>query len=135
MDLLAFLFALLGLSYPEPKNCTFDEIIPSRELVWCPCNDFLFCSKLDVGCLSLRARRCPGLQVMLIHSPQVPLDYQNPSLGRASIPLIKVPAQANSTLGPYQGIILTNPGGPGGSGVDDILQFGIEVQVSVRVVT
>jgi len=49
----------------------------------------------------------------------VPLDYQNPRLGRASVPLIKYPAVPNSPDGPYQGMILINPGGPGASGVNE----------------
>ncbi|KAI0392807.1 TAP-like protein-domain-containing protein [Xylariaceae sp. FL0594] len=84
------------------RNCTWDTITPSRYLVWCSCYDGFFCAKLDV-----------------------PLDYHNAALGRASIPLIKLPAKINSSQGPYQGMILTNPGGPGGSGVDEIQHNGV----------
>ncbi|KAK5630056.1 hypothetical protein RRF57_005771 [Xylaria bambusicola] len=55
----------------------------------------------------------------------VPLDYQNPSLGRASISPIKLPANSNSSYGSYQGMILTNPGGPGESGIDEIRNSGV----------
>lgn len=41
---------------------------------------------------------------------QVPLDYSKPSGTRASVPLIMIAAQNNSTDGPYQGMLLTNPG-------------------------
>ncbi|KAF3022556.1 hypothetical protein E8E14_012942 [Neopestalotiopsis sp. 37M] len=58
----------------------------------------------------------------------VPLDYQNPELGRASVPLLKVPAQANSSFGQYQGMLLVNPGGPGGSGVELALGNGTLIQ-------
>jgi pimeloyl-ACP methyl ester carboxylesterase len=44
---------------------------------------------------------------------KVPLDYTNKNVGRSSIPIIKYPA---TTL-PYKGVVLTNPGGPGDSGV------------------
>jgi hypothetical protein len=37
--------------------------------------------------------------------------------------VIKSPAQMNSSDGEYQGMILLNPGGPGGSGVALILDF------------
>ncbi|KAI0523734.1 TAP-like protein-domain-containing protein [Xylaria bambusicola] len=99
-------FALLGLcsfvAAACSQNCTWDTITPSQSLIWCPCYDGFFCAKLDV-----------------------PLDYQNPGLGRASIPLIKLPANSNSSSGSYQGMILTNPGGPGSSGVDEIQGNGV----------
>lgn len=65
--------------------------------------------------------------------PQVPLEYQNLDRGRASVPLVKYPAQSNSTSGPYQGMILLNPGGPGASGVEEALGYGSTIQVSIRV--
>ncbi|RDX45242.1 alpha/beta-hydrolase [Lentinus brumalis] len=43
---------------------------------------------------------------------EVPLDYQDPSVGTARLALIK----ANAT-GERQGTVLFNPGGPGGSGL------------------
>ncbi|KAI0099172.1 TAP-like protein-domain-containing protein [Nemania sp. FL0031] len=105
-------FALLGLSSfvmaSCSKNCTWDTISPSRALTWCSCYDGFFCAKLDV-----------------------PLDYQNPTLGRASVPLIKLPANTTSPLGPYQGMVLINPGGPGGSGVDEVQNNGVAYYQSV----
>ena len=47
---------------------------------------------------------------------------------RASIPLIKLPAQTNSPNGSYKGKILTNPRGPGGSGIQSIEFSGTEIQ-------
>jgi pimeloyl-ACP methyl ester carboxylesterase len=44
-----------------------------------------------------------------------------PDRSRASIPLIKLPAQTNSPNGSYKGMILTNPGGPGGAGVQSMI--------------
>ncbi|KAJ3574700.1 hypothetical protein NPX13_g4280 [Xylaria arbuscula] len=105
-------FAFLGLcSFAVAacsRSCTWDTITPSQSLIWCSCYDGFYCAKLDV-----------------------PLDYQNPDLGRASIPLIKLPAQSNSTYGSYQGMILTNPGGPGGSGVDEVQSSGVEFYQSL----
>ncbi|KAJ8129783.1 hypothetical protein O1611_g3847 [Lasiodiplodia mahajangana] len=63
----------------------------------------------------------PGLTLGNI----VPLDYQTPNLGRASVPLIKLPANTTSSLGPYQGMVLINPGGPGGSAVDEVQNNGV----------
>jgi pimeloyl-ACP methyl ester carboxylesterase len=58
----------------------------------------------------------------------VPLDYQNPTHGRASVPLVKYPAKSNSSDGPYQGQILLNPGGPGASGISEALDDGTLIQ-------
>ncbi|KAI1346272.1 TAP-like protein-domain-containing protein [Xylaria sp. FL0043] len=107
------LFALLGFVSPFAaaactQNCTWDTITPSQSLVWCPCYDGFFCAKLDV-----------------------PLDYQKPDLGRASVPLIKLPANSNSSYGGYQGMILINPGGPGGSGIDEVQNNGVAYYQSV----
>ncbi|KAI1862335.1 uncharacterized protein JN550_010197 [Neoarthrinium moseri] len=90
------------------KQCTFDSIVPSTTLTWCPCYDGFFCAKLDV-----------------------PLDYQNPDFARASVPIIKYPAASNSSFGPYQGMVLLNPGGPGGSGVNLARENGTLVQAVV----
>jgi hypothetical protein len=51
----------------------------------------------------------------------VPLDYSNPNDGR-SIDLQLIRAKA--TKEPFKGSILTNPGGPGGSGVQEIALAG-----------
>ncbi|KAK7020066.1 Abhydrolase-4 domain-containing protein, partial [Favolaschia claudopus] len=52
----------------------------------------------------------------------VPLDYKNPNASEASIALIRSPASVPRNSTNYRGPILFNPGGPGGSGVDFILQ-------------
>ncbi|KAI0147178.1 TAP-like protein-domain-containing protein [Xylariaceae sp. FL1272] len=80
------------------QNCTWDSIVPSKSLSWCSCLDGFFCAKLDV-----------------------PLDYKNVDLGRASVPLIKLP----------QGMILTNPGGLGGSSIDEVQANGVEFYQSI----
>ncbi|CAH0056967.1 unnamed protein product [Clonostachys solani] len=61
----------------------------------------------------------------------VPLDYQNPELGEAVIPLVKYPAEAQSSSGAYQGMILLNPGGPGHSGVEMVLSYGSTLQAAI----
>ncbi|WYZ46023.1 hypothetical protein EsH8_IX_000248 [Colletotrichum jinshuiense] len=86
---------LLGAGAVSAQQCTFDSITASADLTWCPCEGQFYCAKLDV-----------------------PLDYSNPDLGRASVPLIKYAAVSNSSDGPYRGMILINPGGPGASGLD-----------------
>ncbi|KAJ8059894.1 hypothetical protein OCU04_011518 [Sclerotinia nivalis] len=89
-------------------NCTLEEIRPSKTLTWCPCNGVYFCARLDV-----------------------PLDYHNPNLSRASIPIVKLPARNNSSSGSYQGMILLNPGGPGASGVSEALNNASIIQAVV----
>jgi len=77
-----------------PRNASepidFKSIIPSRNLTWHPCSSFQ-CAILDV-----------------------PLDYSKPQGNRALVPLIKYPVKT----GPSKGMILMNPGGPGESAID-----------------
>ncbi|KAH7378616.1 hypothetical protein BKA64DRAFT_585572 [Cadophora sp. MPI-SDFR-AT-0126] len=111
---IAKLFLVAALSSPvlasplNPRNSTqqweFSDIPPSKDLVWYPCNGDFFCAMLDV-----------------------PLDYLKPKLGRAYIPLVKYPA----TTTPYKGIALTNPGGPGNSGVQFLEGYAIRLLVPV----
>ncbi|KAI5121647.1 hypothetical protein M0805_001174 [Coniferiporia weirii] len=68
------------------------------DIVWAPCGDNIECGRLEV-----------------------PLDYFNASLGSASLALARYPA-TNKTG--RIGTLLTNPGGPGGSGVNYIYRAG-----------
>ncbi|KAF8816530.1 hypothetical protein BYT27DRAFT_7077074 [Phlegmacium glaucopus] len=70
----------------------------------------------------LNWRKCfPGRQCARLI---VPLNYSDPQGAEAIIALIRKPsALAESSLA-YKGPILFNPGGPGGSGVELIHQFG-----------
>ncbi|KAJ6542151.1 Alpha/Beta hydrolase protein, partial [Mycena vulgaris] len=53
---------------------------------------------------------------------EVPLDYSAPHNGVAGIAIVKYPS--TSPTSEYRGPILFNPGGPGGSGVDVIVESG-----------
>ncbi|CZR56074.1 uncharacterized protein PAC_05962 [Phialocephala subalpina] len=86
-----------------PKQWTFSEILPSKHLTWYPCFSNFTCAMLDV-----------------------PLDYTNPNLGRSYVPIIRYAA----TTTPYKGMVLSNPGGPGGSGVA-FLQEVIDLELQV----
>uniref|UniRef100_A0A8H7K5H2 Peptidase S33 tripeptidyl aminopeptidase-like C-terminal domain-containing protein n=1 Tax=Bionectria ochroleuca TaxID=29856 RepID=A0A8H7K5H2_BIOOC len=92
------------------SNCTLETAQSSKELVWCHCYDGLFCAKLEV-----------------------PLDYQNSELGEAVVPLVKYPAEKNSSSGEYQGMVLMNPGGPGQSGVEMVIEYGSTLQVGIDI--
>ncbi|KAK0457513.1 TAP-like protein-domain-containing protein [Desarmillaria tabescens] len=52
---------------------------------------------------------------------QVPIDYSNEAGDKAAIAVIKLPAQSQTD---YKGAVLMNPGGPGGSGVADVVYAG-----------
>ncbi|THH10350.1 hypothetical protein EW145_g1383 [Phellinidium pouzarii] len=67
-------------------------------ILWTPCGDNIECGRLEV-----------------------PLDYFNASLGKASLALARYPA-TNKTA--RIGTLLTNPGGPGGSGVNYVYRAG-----------
>ena len=47
---------------------------------------------------------------------KVPLDYRHPNGAKISLAVSRI--KHTSPASQYQGIILTNPGGPGGSGLD-----------------
>ncbi|KAF2793345.1 hypothetical protein K505DRAFT_244588, partial [Melanomma pulvis-pyrius CBS 109.77] len=49
----------------------------------------------------------------------VPLDYDNPSIGNITVAFLKKAAKHQ----PAKGDVLINPGGPGGSGVDFVINY------------
>lgn len=51
------------------------------------------------------------------------MNYSNPASGTFSLALIRIPSALNETDA-YRGPMMFNPGGPGGSGVDAVLQSG-----------
>lgn len=57
-------------------------------------------------------KACGGMQCSTL---MVPLDYSHPYNGKkVALAVTRIPA--SSLAGPYAGMMLTNPGGPGGSG-------------------
>lgn len=54
---------------------------------------------------------------------QVPLDYLDPSLGTLRIPVVRLPADGETPTGKS---IFMNPGGPGESGIESLLNSLIE---------
>ncbi|KAJ6554854.1 hypothetical protein B0H19DRAFT_1263146 [Mycena capillaripes] len=55
----------------------------------------------------------------------VPLDYASPTSANATIAITRYPA--NCSKSEYLGPVLLNPGGPGGSGVDYVVEVGADV--------
>lgn len=70
----------------------FEKIKPSTEIQWTPCFDNFTCTRL-----------------------QVPLDYENHSIGNTSIAFLKVAALKQPAED-----LLVNFGGPGDSGISTI---------------
>ena len=56
----------------------------------------------------------------------MPLDYDEPDGETIDLALIRVPAGDDR-----QGAVLTNPGGPGGSGVDLVVNAGPTMQAQM----
>ncbi|EPS38475.1 hypothetical protein H072_7781 [Dactylellina haptotyla CBS 200.50] len=96
---------LPSIASAAPQACKqyfFDTIPASLDLVWYPCNQTFECARLSV-----------------------PLNPLEPNNGlRSEIPIIKYPANKSDE---YKGIILTNPGGPGGLGISYILNTGAAI--------
>jgi pimeloyl-ACP methyl ester carboxylesterase len=80
----------------------WDSITPSDDLEYHDCYDQFKCARL-----------------------QVPLDWLNETDTRvATIAMIKLPAVVPDDDPTFGGAIFSNPGGPGGSGVEFLLQMG-----------
>lgn len=78
------------------------QIIPTKHLVWRPCYESAFqCARLEV-----------------------PLNYSEPNGTQAAIALIRRRAEEPEDSPSYRGPVLFNPGGPGDSGVDMVLNLG-----------
>ncbi|KAL0576742.1 hypothetical protein V5O48_005232 [Marasmius crinis-equi] len=84
------------------NDSSWNTIQPSKDLNWVECYPGGFqCSRL-----------------------QVPLNYSEPEGEFATLALVRLPANVSVDSPDYRGPILFNPGGPGGSGVDQIVGDG-----------
>lgn len=108
-SLLAAAIVIPALAVPSTHDVgdfDWDTITPSEALVYHDCYDKFECARL-----------------------QVPLDWLNASDTRqATIAMIKLPAIVPDTDETFGGPIFTNPGGPGGSGVEMALRRGHQIQ-------
>ncbi|KAK7953805.1 hypothetical protein PG988_014499 [Apiospora saccharicola] len=94
------IFGLCCLPTAKPcQICTFEDIIPSRTLLWCPCYNRFSCARLDVS-HEFRVPIC-----CRYHLTTTTLTSTGPRS-----PLIKLSAKTNPSSGPYQGMMLMNPG-------------------------
>ncbi|KAJ7795162.1 Alpha/Beta hydrolase protein [Mycena olivaceomarginata] len=76
----------------------WSQLTPSEKLIWTPCYSGFECSRLIV-----------------------PLDYALAATGTAAIAVTRYPSSSKSD---YRGPVLLNPGGPGGSGVNYVVEAG-----------
>lgn len=86
----------------EIEGFNWSTVVPSKQLRWHECYDSYQCARL-----------------------QVPLDWSNSSnTNTVAIALTKVPATVSQDDPTFAGSILINPGGPGGSGTDEVIWGG-----------
>ncbi|KAF3914641.1 hypothetical protein AA313_de0203055 [Arthrobotrys entomopaga] len=100
LALLSSTNALYTVKRQAARQFLFENITPSKEIQWHPCNAtqevYMECARLIV-----------------------PLDYKNIHNGlEAIVPIVKYPT--NATGKDYKGAVLTNPGGPGYLGTEFI---------------
>ncbi|KAF9040652.1 Alpha/Beta hydrolase protein [Panaeolus papilionaceus] len=76
------------------------QVTPTKDLRWALCFDSFQCARLTV-----------------------PLDHHNPNGQQAALALIRKPSPLGPDHPDYRGPILFNPGGPGGSGVDFVMDI------------
>ena len=90
--------AKIESSTTEPTETVEEPVVEAiQEIEWATCYENYECGDL-----------------------QVPLDYADIDSGSISIALVRLPA----TSEPYLGQLLMNPGGPGGSGVELVGEWG-----------
>ncbi|KAJ7872587.1 Alpha/Beta hydrolase protein [Mycena leptocephala] len=102
LKIFAVIAVVSSLQALADANFQWNKLEASDKLVWTPCYS--------------------GLQCSLLH---VPLDYSSATAGTASIAIARYPA--NCTKSEYRGPILLNDGGPGGSGVDYVVEVGASI--------
>lgn len=101
---LVVVVGLAAASNASNASSKFDwtSITPSEHLEYHDCFDGFRCARL-----------------------MAPLDYKNESdLRTIAIAMIKLPAAVLADAASFAGSVLTNPGGPGGSGVEFLLRDG-----------
>lgn len=102
LSALSFLFTTEALPHGEGK------VSQNRTINWHPCPD-----------VEAEVFEALGMPIPLpfdCASLPVPLDYTNPEAGTLDLALIRV----NATQEPVLGSVLWNPGGPGGTGVENL---------------
>ncbi len=89
---------LLGIGLLTPPVASAEVILGQSAIAWSSCTD------AELGYLQLECGRL-----------EVPLDYAQPDGAKISLALTR--RAHTSAEADFQGVMLTNPGGPGGSGL------------------
>ncbi|PYH42471.1 putative proteinase [Aspergillus saccharolyticus JOP 1030-1] len=98
------------MTQPAQSDFTWDQITPSASLEYHDCFDGFQCARLEV-----------------------PMDYHRADGHgqRFAIAITRLPAKVPVTDPRYGGAVLINPGGPGGSGVAEVLIDGRKLQTTM----
>ena len=99
------------MSARQQSNLEFDwsSITTSRQIQYCPCYQVFDCARL-----------------------LVPLDWQDAKRSPLiAIAIIKLAAVVAGNATNFGGTLITNPGGPGASGVEDLVLSGTSIQNTV----
>lgn len=92
----------IGLANPSAGAFNWSSIDAHHNLQYRPCYNGYECAKLSL-----------------------PQDWHDPhGVERVAVAIIKLPAVVHESDPSYSGTIVTNPGGPGGSGISDLLIHG-----------
>ncbi|KAK1230733.1 hypothetical protein PQX77_006183 [Marasmius sp. AFHP31] len=123
---LPFLGACLSLSPAAFANCGSPSVLTARDdspgQAW---NETSWVALQPTKDLQWIECYPGGFQCTRL---QLPLNYSNPEGGSADIALIRLRANVSTDSEEYRGPMIFNPGGPGGSGVDQILTEGAQFQ-------
>ncbi|THH27977.1 hypothetical protein EUX98_g6208 [Antrodiella citrinella] len=82
------------------------SIIPAQDLEWTQCYNDFECARLSV-----------------------PLDYSHPKGGKAAIAIVRYPSDIAHDEEGYLGPVLFNPGGPGASGIEMVLNNAQQLRI------
>ncbi|KAF9457252.1 TAP-like protein-domain-containing protein [Collybia nuda] len=96
------------VSFGTCAKFSWESIPPSDHLIWHDCYTKRECARLSV-----------------------PLNYTDPQGEKAVIAMTRIPSRFPANTPWYRGPILVNPGGPGGSGVDFVVDMGEELSTIV----
>ncbi|KAF6785757.1 peptidase tripeptidyl-peptidase protein [Colletotrichum sojae] len=102
LALAGLITAASAIATPGPNDFDWSTITPSRKLEYHPCYTEHQCARLIV--------------------PLDWLDKSNPHT--VALAIVKLPAKVPDSDPAFGGSIFTNPGGPGGSGVTNLLHEG-----------
>lgn len=109
------LFAVSALGQTTSGSCPAGSLPADQKLEWTPC-------PVDTYGYDGEYYSAPTLECATI---DLPLDYTNKSSTSFTLPVVRVPSNSST---PLNKTIIFNPGGPGGSGIDALINFADSLQ-------